>query len=88
MPSDGPGAVAYPDPNLVVFSRKKTENSAAGDLKKYEDVEKALKEINVLIHLANSKNYEENIAMIKNIVQACKKNKIRKLILLVCMLQS
>jgi nucleoside-diphosphate-sugar epimerase len=53
-----------------------------GDLTNSNDANKALKDIEVLIHLAFSKNYPENLLIIKNLINACKKNKTKKIILM------
>ncbi|MBU3907278.1 MAG: NAD-dependent epimerase/dehydratase family protein [Nanoarchaeota archaeon] len=53
-----------------------------GDLLNYNDAEKATNNIDIVIHLAYSKNYPENLVMAENLINACRKNKVKKIILL------
>ncbi|MCW8965855.1 MAG: NAD(P)H-binding protein [Candidatus Pacearchaeota archaeon] len=52
------------------------------DLKDKEDVFDITKNKDIVIHLAYSKNYPENIIITKNLIEACKKNKIKKILIL------
>jgi len=63
--------------NIKILSRKKGE-----DLKNYNSIKNLFKNMEIVIHLAYSKNYPENIKMTENLIKASKKNKIKKIILL------
>lgn len=60
-----------------IFSRKNGE-----DLKNYGDIDKAVRGIDIVIHLAYSQNYPENVVMAENLIKACIKHRIKKIILL------
>lgn len=72
--------------NLVCFTREgerdeKNINIRVGDLKNLEDIKNASKGSNIILHMANSeKNPYENAEFMKNIIDAAKKNKIKKII--------
>lgn len=52
-----------------------------GDLRNISEIKNAAKNIDIIMHLANSeKNPEENILFVKNIIEAAKKGKIKKII--------
>jgi NADH dehydrogenase len=52
-----------------------------GDLKNMSEIKNAAKNIDIIIHLANSEeNPEENILFVKNIIDAAKKEKVKKII--------
>jgi NADH dehydrogenase len=70
--------------NCISISRKFTGNSKVlvGDLKNYSSVKNYFHDIDVVIHLAYSKNYPENIVITKNLIKLSKENKIKKIILL------
>jgi len=57
------------------------ENYLIGDLKNYPSFKNYLKEIEVVIHLAFSKKYSENIVMVENLINACNENCVKRLIL-------
>jgi NADH dehydrogenase len=67
---------------LVNRKKENYQNTTILDLNDYNLVEKAFSEIDVIIHLAYSKNYPENIKIIKNIIKASKEKNIKKIILL------
>ena len=64
--------------DIKVFSR--THGEIKGDLKNYKDVKRATKNIDAIIHLANSENYRENTEFIRNIIRTGKENKVKKII--------
>lgn len=51
-----------------------------GNLMNYEQIKNAFKNIDVVIHLAYSKKYPENIEMLNNLIKACKENSVKKII--------
>ena len=67
---------------IKILSRKNVPGKKfiLGDLKDYSSVNSAFKKIDIVIHLANSKNYPENIEMMNNLVKASRENKIKKII--------
>lgn len=68
---------------LFILTRKDIHEKGfyRGDLMDYPSLPPVLKNVDTVVHLAFSKNYPENIAMTKNLVDAAKKRKIKKLIL-------
>ena len=68
--------------DIKIISRRNMPEKRfiTGDLKNYSSIVMAFKDIDVVIHLANSKNYPENISIMKNIADASKDNKIKKII--------
>jgi len=69
--------------NIAVISRsnKKEKGFVLGDLMDVNSLKKAFKNVDLVIHLAFSKNYPENIIMARNLVELSKKNKINRIIL-------
>jgi|SRR3989344_1046236 len=67
-----------------VLSRRKTnrQNFVLGDLMDLSSLDKIIKKNDIVIHLALSKNYPENITMTNNLLEICEKKKIKKIILL------
>lgn len=67
-----------------ILSRRKTEHKdfVLGDLMDLDSLDKIIKKNDVVIHLALSKNYPENIIMSKNLLNICRNKKIKKIILL------
>lgn len=74
---------------VIGFERNKSENIpfVQGDIRNKEDVLKATKGIDAVLHLAASvssnnflANYEINVKGAQNLVEACKKNKVRRVI--------
>lgn len=74
---------------VVGFGRNKSENIpfVQGDIRNKEDVLKATKGIDAVLHLAASvssndfqANYDVNVLVAQNVVQACKKNKVKRII--------
>lgn len=58
----------------------KDKDEIEGDLMYYDSIKNAFKDKDIVIHLANSKNYSENVTITGNIVRACKEMKIKKII--------
>ena len=66
-----------------VLTRKRGEkNCIAGDLLDVKSIKPALKGKDIVIHLAFSQNYKENIIMTKNLINESKKAGIKKIIFL------
>src|SRR3989338_4230017 len=67
-----------------VLSRRKTNSQdfVFGDLMDLGSLDKIIKKNDVVIHLALSKNYPENITMTDNLLKICEKKKIPKIILI------
>ncbi|MDD5193305.1 MAG: NAD-dependent epimerase/dehydratase family protein [Candidatus Nanoarchaeia archaeon] len=67
--------------DVKVLSQKSTEkNIIPGNLLIKESLENSFKRIDTVVHLAASKNNPENIPMAENLVEICRKNKIKKII--------
>jgi NADH dehydrogenase len=69
---------------LKIITRRSSDDDlfVKCDLKKSESLYQIFSGYDVIIHLAYSNNYPENIIIAKNIISASKKNKIKKIILL------
>ena len=67
---------------IKIFSRKNIPDGKfiIGDLKYFDSINSALKKEDIIIHLANSKNYPENVEIMKNLVKAAKEKRIKKII--------
>jgi len=72
--------------NICVLSKRRFKEEGfkifLGNLKDINNLESFSKNIDVLIHLAYSKNYPENITILENLIRVFRKNKIKKFILL------
>lgn len=70
------------DIKIIEYKKGGNKNIFVGDLKDYNQIEKYFKGIDVVIHLAFSKNYDENIIIAQNVIKASRKNKIKKIIVM------
>lgn len=80
------------DNHLPGFGNKKTEaNIINGDVRRYEDVDFAMKNIDIVIHLAAVSHvstcrenpklcYDINVGGTVNILEACRKNEVERLV--------
>jgi len=69
------------DIRILTRNRKtKDKQALIGDLKDYNSIKDLFKGIDIVINLAYSKDYHENIPLIKNLLNACYENKTKKLI--------
>ena len=70
--------------DLIALSRKELNlggvEVAKVDLKNNSSITKAVKSIDMVVHLAFSKNYSENLKMTNNLIAACRKAKVKKII--------
>lgn len=68
--------------DIRIISRKEMPGKRfiVGDLRNYNSINSALREGEIIIHLANSKNYPENVEIMSNLVKAAKERKIEKII--------
>lgn len=57
-------------------------SSKNAPLNNYQAIEMHLKGVNVVVHTAFDHYYQHNIQGLKNIIQACQKNKVQKLVFL------
>lgn len=67
--------------NLTLQYRYEKDSKIIGDLRNISSFEDSFFNQDILVHLAFSKNYKENIEIMKNIITASKKYKIKKIIL-------